>query len=95
MKTIITTAAIALSLSAPAFADTSSAGAFFALSNDSAAERVIGQTSTGNPLAAARSFASTNTSAAELTFVTERARNVDAGSIRQKFALTNDSPAEN
>ncbi|WP_299304616.1 hypothetical protein [uncultured Litoreibacter sp.] len=95
MKTIIATAALALSLSAPAFADVSDAQAFFALSNDSAAERIVGETSTGNPVGAAQILALVNDSPAENVVNFDRARNVDVSAIQAMFALTNDSPAEN
>ncbi len=95
MKTIIATAALALSLSAPAFADVSDAQAFFALTNDSAAERIVGETSTGNPVGAAQILALVNDSPAENVVNFDRARNVDVSAIQAMFALTNDSPAEN
>ncbi|WP_298291456.1 hypothetical protein [uncultured Litoreibacter sp.] len=95
MKTIIATAALALSLSAPAFADVSDAQAFFALTNDSAAERIVGETSTGNPVGAAQILALVNDSPAENIVNFDRARNVDVSAIQAMFALTNDSPAEN
>ncbi len=95
MKTIIATAALALSLSAPAFADVSDAQAFFALTNDSAAERILGETSTGNPVGAAQILALVNDSPAENIVNFDRARNVDVSAIQEMFALTNDSPAEN
>jgi hypothetical protein len=91
MKTVIATL-IALSVTAPAFADTSDAQAFFALGNDSAAERVVGETSTGDLNAALWSGISANESAAEQNIVlggTEVSRNVQA-----LFALGNDSAAE-
>ena len=95
MKTIIATAAIALSLSAPAFADVSNAQAFFALNNDSAAERIVGDTSAGDPVGTAQRLALVNDSPAENTVNFDRARNVDVKAIQHFFALTNDSPAEN
>ncbi len=90
MKTII--AILALSVTAPAFADVSDAQAFFALGNDSAAERVVGQTSTGDLNAALWSGVSANESAAEQNIKiggNEVSRNVLA-----QFALGNDSAAE-
>ncbi|RLJ60442.1 hypothetical protein BCF46_0643 [Litoreibacter meonggei] len=90
MKTII--AILALSAAAPAFADVSDAQAFFALGNDSAAERIVGETSTGDLNAALWSGVSANESAAEQNIVlggNEVSRNVQA-----TFALGNDSAAE-
>ena len=95
MKTVIASALVALSFAAPAAADVSDAKAFFALSNDSAAERIIGDTSTGNPVGAAEVLALTNDSPAENIVNFDRARNVDVSAIQAMFALTNDSPAEN
>ncbi len=95
MKTLIASAIVALSFAAPAAADVSNAKAFFALSNDSAAERILGDTSTGDPVGTARSLALVNDSPAENTVNFDRARNVDVSAIRAMFALTNDSPAEN
>ncbi len=94
MKTIIATALVSLSLAAPAFAD-KGVQQFFALTNDSPAENVVGDTSVGNPIAAAQELALTNDSPAENTVNFDRARNVDVKAIQKIFALTNDSPAEN
>jgi hypothetical protein len=91
MKTIIATL-IALSVTAPAFADTSRAQALFALGNDSAAERVVGKTSRGDQTAALWAGVTANESAAEQNIIiggNEVSRNVLA-----KFALGNDSAAE-
>lgn len=95
MKTIIASAALALTLTAPAFADTRSAQELFALTNDSAAETIVGKTSVGDPIDAAQVLALTNDSPAENTVNFERARSVDVKAVQQIFALTNDSPAEN
>ncbi|WP_298360690.1 hypothetical protein [uncultured Litoreibacter sp.] len=95
MKTVIASALVALSFAVPAAADVSDAKAFFALSNDSAAERIVGDTSTGNPVGAAEVLALTNDSPAENIVNFDRARNVDVSAIQAMFALTNDSPAEN
>ncbi len=95
MKTIIASAALALSFAAPAAADVSNAQAFFALGNDSAAERIVGETSTGDVIGSTRQLALTNDSPAENFVNFDRARNVDVSKIRAMFALTNDSPAEN
>ena len=94
MKKIIATAALTLSFAAPAAAEVSNAEAFFALTNESAAERILGETSTGNPVATAEKFALTHVSPAETTVNFDRARNVDVSALQQKFALTNDSAAE-
>ena len=94
MKTLIATALVSLSLAAPAAADVSNAQAFFALGNDSAAERILGDTSTGNPVGVAQELALINESPAE-TFVSfDRARNVDVAAVEAKFALGNESAAE-
>ncbi|RLJ59011.1 hypothetical protein BCF46_1153 [Litoreibacter meonggei] len=94
MKTIIA-AAIALTVSAPAFADVSNAQAFFALGNDSAAERTVGETSTGNIFQSQLAGAKANDSVAESTV------DVSAGQATRTstdllsfFALGNDSAAE-
>ncbi|MEM6409635.1 MAG: hypothetical protein AAF700_14640 [Pseudomonadota bacterium] len=92
MKTIIATALVSLSLAAPAAAQ--SAQELFALSNDSAAERIVSETSVGDPIAAAKAFALTNDSAAEHTVNFDRARSVDVKAVQQFFALSNDSAAE-
>ncbi|MEM6407469.1 MAG: hypothetical protein AAF700_03525 [Pseudomonadota bacterium] len=92
MKTIIATALVSLSLAAPAAAET--AQEFFALSNESAAERIVSETSVGDPIAAAKTFALTNESPAELNLNFDRARNVDVKAVQQFFALGNDSAAE-
>ena len=95
MKTIITTALVALTFAAPAAADTSAAQRFFALGNDSAAERIVGKTSSGDTVGTSRRLALTNDSPAENKVVFFRARNVDVRAVQQRFALDNDSPAEN
>ena len=95
MKTIIATV-IALSVSAPAFAgQVSDAAAFFAAGNDSAAERIVSETSTGDVYKAQLAGALANDSAAESTV------NVTAGQATRTntdllsfFALGNDSAAE-
>ncbi|WP_298297115.1 hypothetical protein [uncultured Litoreibacter sp.] len=93
MKTIIATAALALSFAAPAAADISTQQ-FFALSNDSAAERIVSETSTGDVVAAAKKFALTNDSVAETTVNFDRARSVDVDALKKFFAMGNDSAAE-
>lgn len=94
MKTIIATTAFALTLTAPAFADTIDAQKFFALTNDSAAETLVIETSVGDPVAAAEKFALANESAAETMVESFRARSVDVDAVKMKFALNNDSAAE-
>lgn len=94
MKTLIATAAVALSLSAPTFAQVDNAEAFFALSNDSAAERVVGDTSTGNVFEAQLSGALANESAAERKVSSEAAVATSNDNILRFFALGNDSAAE-
>ncbi len=94
MKKIIATALVSLSLVAPAAADTA-IQQFFALTNDSAAERIVGETSVGDPVGTAQELALVNDSPAENTVNFDRARNVDVKAIQKTFALTNDSPAEN
>lgn len=94
MKKIIATALVSLSFAAPAAADTA-IQQVFALTNDSAAERIVSETSVGNPVGTAQELALVNDSPAENTVNFDRARNVDVKAIQQLFALTNDSPAEN
>ena len=91
MKTVIATL-IALSATAPAFADTSNAQAFFALGNDSAAERVVAQTSTGDIQAALWAGVSANESSAEQNV--EISGNEVSRNTIAFFALGNDSAAE-
>ena len=92
MKTIIATALVSLSLAAPAAAET--AQEFFALGNDSAAERIVSETSVGNPIGAAEALALVNDSPAETTVNFDRARSVDVKEVQAFFALGNDSAAE-
>lgn len=94
MKTLIATALVSLSFAAPAAADVSNVKAFFALGNASAAERIVGETSTGNPVGVAQKLALINESPAETNVNFDRARNVDVAAIQAKFALNNDSAAE-
>jgi len=94
MKTVIASAIVALSFAAPAAAETS-AQAFFALTNDSAAERIVGASSSGDLVGAAQLLALVNDRPAENFLSFDRARNVDVSAIQAKLALTNDSPAEN
>ena len=92
MKTTIATALVSLSLAAPAAAET--AQEFFALGNDSAAERIVSETSVGNPVGAAQVLALVNDSPAENTVNFDRARSVDVKEVQAFFALGNDSAAE-
>lgn len=64
MKTILMTAVATLAISAPAFADTSAAE-LFAMSNASAAETIVRETSMGDVTAARVRLALGNMSAAE------------------------------
>ncbi len=64
MKTLLMTAAATLAISAPAFADTSAAE-LFAMSNASAAETIVRETSMGDVSAARVRLALGNMSAAE------------------------------
>ena len=108
MKTLITALAIALTVAGPTFAQPFSEQAIqqqLALGNDSAAERIVHPTSIGDIVGSQVKFASTNTSAAEQT-VRVRASDVTRSSqfdavhrqisnnARAKFALSNDSAAE-
>ena len=89
MKTIITLAAIAL---APVAASAESAAEILALSNDSAAERIVGETSIGDVDFAQRKFALVE-SPAEMNL--NQAADVTRGNAAQVLlALSNDSAAE-
>lgn len=91
MKAIIATA-IALTATAPAFADVSNPQAFFAMGNDSAAERTLSETSTGNTEKALRVGLAANESAAEQNaMISEGTVSRD---VQARFALYNDSAAE-
>jgi hypothetical protein len=92
MKTLIATVAIALSVSAPVYAE--SAAELFALSNDSAAERIVGETSVGDISGARVTFAQ-NESPAEMNLNFDRSGDVTRSAQAQAFfALNNDSAAE-
>ncbi|KAG1648253.1 hypothetical protein GQR58_030002 [Nymphon striatum] len=95
MKTIIATV-IALSVTAPAFAgQVTDAAAHFAADNNSAAERIVPNTSTGDVYKAQLAGALANDSAADsnvdLTAGQATRANTDLLSF---FALGNDSAAE-
>lgn len=103
MKTLITLAALSLTIAAPVAAQT--AAERFALDQDSAAERILRDTSVGDTRTAQSLLAQGNDSAAE-TIVRSRASDVTrAGAFnersralsqqaRARFALDNDSAAE-
>ncbi|MEP5762841.1 MAG: hypothetical protein ABJ327_26675 [Litoreibacter sp.] len=89
MKTVITLAAIAL---APIAASAETAAEIFALNNDSAAERIVGETSIGDVDFAQREFAQVE-SPAEMNL--NQAADVTRGNAAQiLLALSNDSAAE-
>lgn len=96
MKSIIATTAIALSLTAPAFAGIEDARAHFAQSNNSAAERIIRDTTGGDTAVAERKVRLSKTSPAERnaplggTF----AARADTGAAEIFFSMSNDSAAE-
>lgn len=94
MKTVIASALVALSFAAPAVADTSAAQAFFALGNESAAERIVGNTSTGDFFAAQTIGALSNDSAAERKVFAEADVATRNSNLLSFFALGNDSAAE-
>ncbi|MEP5758750.1 MAG: hypothetical protein ABJ327_05435 [Litoreibacter sp.] len=103
MKIAIATIAIALTAAAPIYAQT--AQERFALDRDSAAERIIRDTSIGDISGTQSRFASDNNSAAE-RIVRKSASNVTRASdfdgrsrerserARARLALSNDSAAE-
>lgn len=95
MKTLIATAALALSVSAPAFADVD-AKAFFAMGNDSAAETLVRETSVGDVTAAEVKFAMTNMSAAEETVFSgqDSVTRGDVLDAKRFFSQFNNSAAE-
>lgn len=97
MKTLIATTAFALTLAAPAAAEIDmSVEQYFALSNDSAAERIVDETSEGNPLRAEARIANSASSAAETDILAPRARanDVNDNAVEEYFAMESDSPAE-
>ena len=91
MKTVIATV-LALSVAAPAFAN--STQAFFALSNDSAAETIVRETSVGDAQAAASMLALDNDSPAETNVVLNGEVTRDLSGVQAFFALGNNSAAE-
>ena len=95
MKTVIATI-IALSATAPAFAaQVTDAAAFFAADNNSAAERVIPNTSTGDVYAAQLAGAHANEAAAERNVSVTAGQATRANTdLLSFFALGNESAAE-
>jgi hypothetical protein len=92
MKNIVAIIAVALATSAPVYAE--SAAELFALSNDSAAERIVGKTSVGDISGAQVKFAQ-NESPAEMNLNFDRDGDVTRSNAAQAFfALNNDSAAE-
>ncbi|PTX57836.1 hypothetical protein C8N43_2508 [Litoreibacter ponti] len=95
MKNVIATALVTLSLAAPASAQVLDAQSFFASFNDSAAERSVSETSTGNVFAAQVKGASANASPAESQVeVTADVATKAPSGILAFFAKGNDSAAE-
>jgi hypothetical protein len=94
MKTLIATAALALTVTAPAFADVSVAQQL-ALYNDSAAERVLSDPSSGGDTQAIALWAAQGNSSAAETIAPKvsdvATRNTNLLSF---FAMGNDSAAE-
>lgn len=94
MKTVIATI-LTLSAAAPAFAQVSDAAAYFAQGNDSAAERIVHETSTGDIFQAQMNGALANESAVERTVdVTADVATKASSDVLRFFALSNDSAAE-
>jgi hypothetical protein len=92
MKNIVAIIAVALATSAPVYAE--SAAELFALSNDSAAERVVGETSVGDVTGAKLKFAQ-NESPAEMNINLVKDGDVTRSNAAQAFfALGTDSAAE-
>ena len=92
MKNIVAIIAVALTTAAPVYAE--SAAELFALSNDSAAERIVGNTSIGDVDGTRIQF-SLNETPAEMTLNFDRSGDVTrAASAQAFFALNNDSAAE-
>jgi hypothetical protein len=95
MKSIIATTALALTLSAPAFAG-SDVQAFFAQGNDSAAETQVRSVSTGDSDYVQAKLALGNASAAEIQVNSDRneVSRSDISAAQAFFALGNASAAE-
>lgn len=94
MKTIIASAIVALSFAAPAAAADVSVKKFFALGNDSAAERIVGDTSQGNISLAQGVGAWANESAAERQVATTADIATRDASLISFFSMSNESAAE-
>ena len=95
MKLFLTTALTALALTAPSFAQTSAAE-LFAMSNDSAAETIVREHSTGDVTAAQITLALDNMSAAEREVFLASPHEVRMDLIKKCMEKTDsgDSPAE-
>ncbi len=92
MKNIVAIIAVSLATAAPVYAE--SAAELFALSNDSAAERIVRDTSVGDVDGAQVKF-SLNESPAEMNLNFDRDGDVTRSNAAQAFfALNNDSAAE-
>ncbi len=95
MNTRTIAAAIALTAAAPAVADVTTAEEFFALSEDSAAERIVRETSEGNLTQAEVKFALSEMSAAERKVFFEGDEKTRLEMLRVERKLDeSDSPAE-
>lgn len=93
MKTIIASAIVALSFAAPAAADVQ-VKQFFALSNESAAERILSETSQGDVTLAQGIGAWANESAAERQVNAQADIATRNTALISFFAMGNDSAAE-
>ncbi|EPX79890.1 hypothetical protein [Litoreibacter arenae] len=95
MTKFITTTAFAMALAAPAFAADLNVEEYLAMSNNSAAERMVEETSTGDVTAAEIKFALGNMSAAErqVFFEMDEASRMEQLIALRKTAPMN-SPAE-
>ncbi len=93
MKTIITSAIVAMSFAAPAAADVS-IKSFFAMGNDSAAERSVGETSQGDIMLAQGVGAWANESAAERQVRSDADVATRNSALISFFSMGNDSAAE-
>lgn len=97
MKKFIAASALTLAFAAPAAADLTTAEVeeLLAMSNSSAAERIVGETSEGNPMMAEVKFALGEMSAAERKAFFEADDATRAELISAKKLLkSGDSPAE-
>lgn len=96
MKTLLTTAAVAMTLSAPAFAQIENAEAYFAQFNESAAETSVMETSTGNLDKALMVSRASKVSPAEKSIMLggNDVASSDENAIRAFFGQFKDSAAE-